>query len=88
MGYWPITYPGEALTLYHLNVMTQALPLEHLELIGGDDEMAWHILGEKRVRYDQHAPQEPPFDSTRNSIKKEDVEPFIPCVLIIASPGE
>ncbi|KAL8822782.1 MAG: hypothetical protein Q9191_006490 [Dirinaria sp. TL-2023a] len=88
MGYPPITYPGEALTLYHLHVMTQALPLEYLELTGGDDDIAWEILEGELARYDPHAPQEPPFDSTRNFTRKEDVDAFIPSVLIIASPGE
>ena len=87
-GYPPITYPGEALTLYHLHVMTQALPREYNELIDGDDNIAWDILGGQRARYDPHAPQEPPFDSGVDFTKKENVDAFIPSILIIASPGE
>ncbi|CAF9939988.1 MAG: hypothetical protein HETSPECPRED_002126 [Heterodermia speciosa] len=88
MGYPPIRYPHEAFTLYHLHVMTQALPLEYLELTGGDDDIAWEILSGELARYDPRAPQEPPFDSTRDFTKKEEVDAFIPDALIIAAPGE
>ena len=88
LGYPPITYPGEVLTLYHLHVTTQALPLEYLELENGDDDIAWEILGGELVRYDPHAPQEPPLNSGVDYTKKVNVDAFIPSALIIASPGE
>ncbi|KAL8792562.1 MAG: hypothetical protein Q9195_004861 [Heterodermia aff. obscurata] len=87
-GYPPIRYPDEAFTLYYLHVTTQALPLEYLELTGGDDDIAYEILSGELARYDPHAPQEPPYDSAMNFTRKEDVDPFIPEALIIAAPGE
>ncbi|KAL8674205.1 MAG: hypothetical protein Q9168_001373 [Polycauliona sp. 1 TL-2023] len=84
----PIGYPGEAFTLWHLHIWTQALPSEYLEFCYGDADMAEDVTVDGTIQYDPHNQQEPPFGDRSYWGKKENAEGSLPQPLVIASPGE
>ncbi|KAL8671362.1 MAG: hypothetical protein Q9168_004144 [Polycauliona sp. 1 TL-2023] len=86
----PLTYPGEAYTLWQLHIVTQDFPWEYLELSGGDASIVDYVADGPEP-YDPHDPQIPPYQYISQwgslDIKKNGDE-YVPQPDILASPGE